>query len=63
MTVHLTISLPKTPYLHRIYIYIIWIWPTLFRRQSREQESGFTSPCVLDVEQGKSTGLIDHRAL
>jgi len=31
MTVYLVISLPKIPYIHRIYIYIlyIWFWPTL----------------------------------
>jgi hypothetical protein len=27
MTVYLVISLPKIPYIHRIYI---WFWPTLF---------------------------------
>ena len=28
MTVYLMRSLPRIPYIHRIYIYI-WLWPTL----------------------------------
>ena len=41
MTVHLVISLPKIPYIHRIYI---WFWPTLLLRN---QESGCCAHCAL----------------
>jgi len=29
MTVCMVISLPKIPYIHRIYTVYIWFWPTL----------------------------------
>jgi len=29
MTVYLVFSLPKIPYVHRIYAVYIWFWPTL----------------------------------
>ena len=47
MTVYFVISLPKVPYIHRIYIFLAW--PTLF--VSKHQKHSITSD-KLDLARG-----------
>ena len=57
MTLYLVISLPKIPYIHRIYIPYIWSWPTLEMPDGKTSHYGrlcgkVKSVCNKGGEQG-----------